>query len=372
MNDFALGAFELSSDDTALLKSLTTLAAHKLRANWLWTDDITKAHIVVMPGSQQDEMLAREERLVALGGPQHPILLIDADASNVPGRLALRHPARVSDIVHCLEAAQIMIQSREALQSRLASLPQGLVWVEPHPEAVSVIDVTSIDESGSPVRHHTSLYSAVEAQFASRCEGVFSIRGNDWEPIYVLPARRQFLSLTDVLSNVQAGVEKLRGALSRHAGSVVVEEIIDIDLLCDVLRRRPEPGYRLVWLSAITLPAHLQTQYIDPAKSYLLKRTPSFSDLMHSEADLQMAAVLTQMPLNARGLALLSGASISGARSFLMACYASGLLMSNHSRNAANSTNTGLKVASSVAADSVDNLSSTDATSAAPPPAPPR
>lgn len=332
MNDFALSTFEVLPDDTALLKSLLTLAAHKTRANWRWTDDVAAANVVVIPGSLQDEMLAREARLGLAGGPQHPILLVDANASNVPGRLALRRPLRVGDIVYCLEAAQIMIQSREALKSKFATLPQGLVWVEPHPEAVSVIDITSIDESGSPIQHHTSLYSAVAAQFALRREGVFSIRGNDWEPIYVLPARRQFLSLTDALSNVQAGVEKLRGALSHHAGSVVVEEIIDIDLLCDVLRRRPEPGYRLMWLAAITLPAELQTQYIDPAKSYLLKRAPDFSDLMHSEADLRMAAALVQIPLNARGLALLSGASISGARSFLMACYASGLLMSNHSR----------------------------------------
>jgi hypothetical protein len=338
LNDFALGAFELSAEDTALLKSLMTLAAHKTRANWRWTDDVASANVVVIPGSLQDEMLAREARLSLAGGPQHPILLVDADASNVPGRLALRRPARVSDIVHCLEAAQIMIQSREAVKLKFATLPQGLVWVEPHPDAVSVIDITSIDESGGPIQHHTSLYSAVAEQFALRREGVFSIRGNDWEPIYVLPARRQFLSLTDVLSNVQVGVEKLRSALSRHSGSVVVEEIINIDLLCDVLRRRTEPGYRLVWLSAITLPAQLQTQYIDPAKSYLLKRTPDFSDLMHSEADLRMAAVLTQMPLNARGLALLSGASIAGARSFLMACYASGLLMSNHSQSAAKSS----------------------------------
>lgn len=329
VNDFALGAFELSSDDRALMKSLMTLTTHKLRANWLWTDDVMAANVVVMPGSVQDEMLAREARLAAAGGPAHPILMIDADSGNVAGRLAIRRPARVGNIAHCLDAAQIMIRSREALKSRFAALPKGLVWVEPHPDAVSVIDITSIDESGDPIQHHTSLYSAIAAAFASRREGVFSIRGNAWEPIYVLPARRQFLSLTDVLSNVQAGVEKLRGALSRHTGSVVVEEIIDIDLLCDVLRRRPEPGYRLVWLSAITLPAHLQTQYIDPAKNYLLKRTPDFSDLMHSEADLRMAAVLTQMPLNARGLALLSGSSISGARSFLMACYASGLLMSN-------------------------------------------
>jgi hypothetical protein len=332
LNDFALGTFELSSEDTALLKSLMTLAAHKARANWRWADDVAAANVVVIPGSLQDEILAREARLGLAGGPQHPILLVDADASNVPGRLALRRPPRVSDIVHCLEAAQIMIQSREAVKSKFATFPQGLVWVEPHQDAVSVIDITSIDESGGPIQHHTSLYSAVAAQFALRREGVFSIRGNDWEPIYVLPARRQFLSLTDVLSNVQVGVEKLRNALSHHAGSVVVEEIIDIDLLCDVLRRRPEPGYRLLWLAAITLPAQLQIQYIDPAKSYLLKRTPDFSDLMHSEADLRMAAVLTQMPLNARGLALLSGASISGARSFLMACYASGLLMSNNSR----------------------------------------
>lgn len=333
MNDFALGAFELSSEDTALLKSLMTLAAHKTRANWQWTDDVASANVVVIPGSLQDEMLAREARLSLAGGAQHPILLLNADAGNVPGRLALRRPARVSEIVHCLEAAQIMVQSREAVKLKFATLPQGLVWVEPHPEAVSVIDITSIDESGGPIQHHTSLYSAVAAQFDLRREGVFSIRGNDWEPIYVLPARRQFLSLTDVLSNVQVGVQKLRNALSHHSGSVVVEEIIDIDLLCDVLRRRTEPGYRLLWLAAITLPAQLQTQYIDPAKSYLLKRTPNFSDLMHSEADLRMAAVLTQMPLNARGLALLAGASISGARSFLMACYASGLLMSNNSKD---------------------------------------
>jgi hypothetical protein len=335
LNDFALSAFELSSDDTALLKSLMTLAANKMRANWVWTDDVGAANVVVIPGSLQDEMLAREARLALAGGPPNPILILDAAASDVPGRLALRRPPRVSDIVHCLEAAQIMIQSRDALKLKFATLPQGLVWVEPHTDAVSVIDITSIDESGSPIQHHTSLYSAVAAQFASRREGVFSIRGNDWEPIYVLPARRQFLSLTDVLSNVQAGVERLRAALSHHAGSVVVEEIIDIDLLCDVLRRRPEPGYRLMWLAAITLPAELQTQYIDPAKSYLLKRSPHFSDLMHSEADLRMAAVLTQMPLNARGLALLASASVSGARSFLMACYASGLLMSNHSRGGA-------------------------------------
>lgn len=330
VNDFAISAYELSSDDTALLKSLMGLAAHKTRANWRWTDDIATANVVVIPGSLQDEMLAREARLAAAGGPQHPILMIDAGASNVAGRLALRRPPRVGDIVHCLEAAQIMIQSREAVKSKFATLPKGLVWVEPHSDAVSVIDITSIDETGGPIQHHTSLYSAVAAEFAQRREGVFSIRGNDWEPIYVLPARRQFLSLTDALSNVQAGVEKLRTSLSRHSGSVVVEEIIDIDLLCDVLRRRVEPGYRLVWLAAITLPAALQTQYIDPAKSYLLKRSPDFPDLMHSEADLRMAAVLTQMPLNARGLALLSGASISGARSFLMACYASGLLMSKH------------------------------------------
>jgi len=331
LNDFALGAFELSSEDSALLKSLTVLAAQKTRANWLWTNDVKSASVVVIPGSLQNEMLAREARLGLAGGPQQPILLMDADASNIAGRLALRRPPRVSDIVHCLEAAQIMIQSREAVKSKFATLPQGLVWVEPHQDAVSVIDITSIDESGDPVQHHTSLYSAVAAQFALRREGVFSIRGNDWEPIYVVPARRQFLSLTDMLSNVQVGVEKLRSALSHHAGSVVVEEIIDINLLCDVLRRRTEPGYRLLWLAAITLPEQLQSQYIDPAKSYLLKRAPNFSELMHSEADLRMSTVLTQMPLNARGLALLSGASISGARSFLMACYASGLLMSNSS-----------------------------------------
>jgi hypothetical protein len=328
LNDFAISAYELSSDDTALLKSLMGLAAHKTRANWRWVDDVESANVVVIPGSLQDEMLAREARLAAAGGPAHPILMIDANAGNVAGRLALRRPPRVGDIAHCLEAAQIMIQSREALKSKFTTLPKGLVWVEPHPDAVSVIDITSIDESGNPIQHHTSLYSAVAAEFSRRRDGVFSIRGNDWEPIYVLPARRQFLSLTDALSNVQTGVEKLRSALSRHSGSVVVEEIIDIDLLCDVLRRRVEPGYRLVWLAAITLPAELQTQYIDPSKNYLLKRTPDFPDLMHSEADLRMAAALSQMPLNARGLALLSGASISGARSFLMACYASGLLMS--------------------------------------------
>lgn len=330
LNDFAISAYELSSDDTALLKSLARLAAHKTRANWRWVDDVVSANVVVIPGSLQDEMLAREARLAAAGGPAHPILMIDANAGNVAGRLALRRPMRVGDIAHCLEAAQIMIQSREALKSKFSTLPKGLVWVEPHPDAVSVIDITSIDESGNPIQHHTSLYSAVAAEFSRRRDGVFSIRGNDWEPIYVLPARRQFLSLTDALSNVQTGVEKLRSALSRHSGSVVVEEIIDIDLLCDVLRRRVEPGYRLVWLAAITLPTELQSQYIDSSKSYLLKRMPDFPDLMHSEADLRMAAALSQMPLNARGLALLSGASISGARSFLMACYASGLLMSKH------------------------------------------
>ncbi len=330
MNDFAISAYELSSDDTALLKSLIGLAAHKTRANWRWTEDIASANVVVIPGSLQDEMLAREARLLAAGGPQHPILMIDAEASNVVGRLALRRPMRVGDIVHCLEAAQIMIQSREAVKSKFATMPKGLVWVEPHSDAVSVIDITSIDEAGDPIQHHMSLYSAVAAEFARRREGVFSIRGNDWEPIYVLPARRQFLSLTDALSNVQAGVEKLRASLSRHSGSVVVEEIIDIDLLCDVLRRRVEPGYRLVWLAAITLPAELQTQYISPTKNYFLKRQPDFADLLHSEADLRMAAALSQMPLNSRGLSLLAGASISGARSFLMACYASGLLMSKH------------------------------------------
>jgi hypothetical protein len=336
VNDFTISTYELSSDDAALLKSLMVLAAHKTRANWRWTDDIATANVVVIPGSLQDEMLAREARLAAAGGPPQPILMIDARASNVAGRLALHRPPRVGDIVRCLEAAQIMIQARETVKSKFATLPKGLVWVEPHSDAVSVIDITSIDETGDPIQHHTSLYSAVAAEFARRREGVFSIRGNDWEPIYVLPARRQFLSLTDapgntlgnVPGNMQADVEKLRGALLRHSGSVVVEEIIDIDLLCDVLRRRVEPGYRLVWFAAITLPAELQTQYISPIKNYFLKRQPDFADLMHSEADLRMAAALSQMPLNSRGLSMLAGASISDARSFLMACYASGLLMS--------------------------------------------
>ena len=328
MKTFALSAYETSADDQAMLKSLMRLAADKTRAKWVWADDVASADLVVTRSGSDADNAAREARLLAAGGPPHPVFLVEANAANVPGRLALHRPLRVTDIVHCLEAAHIMIQARNAINSKAASFPQGLVWVEPHPDSVSVIDVTSIDESGAPIQHHTSLYSAVASQFALRREGVFSIRGRDWEPIYVLPARREFLSLTDSLVDVRAGVEKLRASLSQHSGSVVAEEVIDINLLCDVLHRRPEPAYRLIWLAAITLPPRFQTQYIDPTKSYLLKRLPNFTDLMHSEADLRMAAVLTQTPLNARGLALLSGASMSGARSFLMACYASGLLMS--------------------------------------------
>lgn len=80
--------------------------------------------------------------------------------------------------------------------------------------------------------------------------------------------------------------------------------------------RRPEPGYRLIWLAAITPPPNFQTQYSDPAKHYLLKRLPDFHDLMHSEANLRMAAILLETPLNSRGFSLLAGASLAGAAWF--------------------------------------------------------
>ncbi len=328
MNSFALSAYNLSLEECALLKSLVILAAEKTRAPWTWTDDIASADVVVTTGTTAGRLSAHEDTLRAMGGPPHPVFIIDANAPDITDRLVLHRPLRLGDIGHRLEAAQIMIQSRRLIDSKAAILPQGLVWVEPHPDPVSVIDITSIDESGSPIQHHTSLYSAVASAYEVQREGVFSIRGRLWETIYVLPARRQFLSLTDHWADIHAGVEKLRSTLSHHSGSVVVEEVIDINLLCNVLRRRPEPGYRLIWLSAITLPPNFQTQYIDPGKYYLLKRLPDFHDLMHSEADLRMAAILLETPLNARGLSLLAGASLAGARSFLMACYASGLLLS--------------------------------------------
>ncbi len=334
MNSFALSSYNLSIEETALLKSLVILAAEQARAPWTWTDDIPNSDVVVTMATttaattNTGPLAAHEDALSAMGAPPNPIFVVDANAPAVADRLLLRRPLRARDIAHCLEAAQIMVQSRQIIESKAASLPQGLVWVEPHPDPVSVIDITSIDESGSPIQHHTSLYSAVASAYEVKREGVFSIRGRQWETIYVLPARRQFLSLTDHWVDIHAGVEKLRSTLSLHSGSVVVEEVIDINLLCNILRRRPEPGYRLIWLAAITLPPNFQKQYIDPGKCYLLKQLPDFHDLMHSEADLRMAAILLETPLNARGLSLLAGASLAGARSFLMACYASGLLLS--------------------------------------------
>ncbi len=99
MNSFALGAYNLSLEERALLKSLVILAAEKTRARWTWTDDIACSDLVVTAAATE-RLAAHEDTVSAMGGPPHPVFIIDANAPDITDRLVLRRPLRVGAIGH--------------------------------------------------------------------------------------------------------------------------------------------------------------------------------------------------------------------------------------------------------------------------------
>ena len=85
VNSFALSAYNLSLEESALLKSLIVLAAKKSRAAWRWTDDITDADVIVTMATttattaNTGPLSAHEDMLSAMGAPPNPIFIIDAN-----------------------------------------------------------------------------------------------------------------------------------------------------------------------------------------------------------------------------------------------------------------------------------------------------
>jgi hypothetical protein len=288
MPQFRVSAFELNHHDRALVASLMALAESKTRGEWFWVDNIAAADVVFASIGANQDHAALEERLAADGGPRRPIYLVDTDTAPIEGRLTMQRPPRLADVIRCLNASQSLIETRSSRAEKL--------------------DVTEFP----------SLYPALVSVFKSRAPGMFVLRSKTWEAIYVLPQQRMFLSVADD--------DTMRATLTAADGQVKIEPVSDEDELCRLLQRPAEPAGKLIWLAAITLPQTHQAGYIDPKRMYQLKRAPSLEGLMHREADVRMSSILTQTPMTARGLALLSGASTSGARSFLMAVYAAGLL----------------------------------------------
>ena len=68
MNSLALSAYNLSLEESSLLKSLVILAAEKTRARWRWTDDIGCSDLVVTAATT-GRLAAHEDTLSAMGGP---------------------------------------------------------------------------------------------------------------------------------------------------------------------------------------------------------------------------------------------------------------------------------------------------------------
>lgn len=297
MPQFRVSAFELNHHDRALVASLMALADGKTRGEWFWVDNIAAADVVFASSGADRDHAALEARLATDGGPQRPIYLIDADGAPIEGRLTMQRPPRLADVIRCLNASQSLVETRSS--------------------RAEALDVTEF----------SSLYPALVSVFKSRAPGMFVVRGKPWAPIYVLPQQRMFLSVEDD--------DTMRATLTATEGPVTIEPISDEDELCRLLQRPAEPAAKLIWLAAITLPQAHQAGYIDPKRMYQLKRTPSLEGLMHREADVRMSNILTETPMTARGLALLSGASTSGARSFLMATYAAGLLSTEKTAEAA-------------------------------------
>lgn len=296
MPQFRVSAFELNHHDRALVASLMALAEGKTRGEWFWVDNIAAADVVFVSIGADRDHAALEERLAADGGPQRPIYLIDNDSAPIDGRLTMQRPPRLADVIRCLNASQSLVETRSS--------------------RAEALDATEF----------SSLYPALVSVFKSRAPGMFVLRGKPWAPIFVLPQQRMFLSVEDD--------DTMRATLTATEGPVTIEPISDEDELCRLLQRPAEPAAKLIWLAAITLPQAHQAGYIDPKRMYQLKRTPSLEGLMHREADVRMSNILTQTPMTARGLALLSGASTSGARSFLMATYAAGLLSTEKTADA--------------------------------------
>jgi hypothetical protein len=288
MPQFRVSAFELNHHDRALVASLMALAESKTRGEWFWVDNIAAADVVFAPDSGNHDHVALEERLAADGGPQKPIYLVDAANAPIEGRLTMQRPPRLADVIRCLNTSQSLIEARSSRAEKLET------------------------------SEFSSLYPALVSVFKTRAPGMFVLRGKPWAPIYVMPMQRMFLSVADD--------DTMRATLTATDGPVTIESITDENELLRLLQGTAEPAAKLIWLAAITLPQAHQAGYIDAKRMYQLKRSPSLEGLMHREADLRMSNILTETPMTARGLALLSGASTSGARSFLMAAYAAGLL----------------------------------------------
>ncbi len=267
------------------------LVEGKTRAMWEWVDNVAAADVVICGTSSAADRPITEARLIDDGGPLCPIYLTEPTTPVFPARLRMHHPLRLGELVRALNASQVLIETRATSAAH-----------EPEGDAV----------------RYASLYAALMSAFKARKPGLFAVRVNAWESIYILPQHRQFLSV--------ASDDTMRAMLTQISSTVSITRVTDELELCELLQRSAEPAHKLVWLAAITMPAAQQAPYIDPKKLYQLKRLPKFDGVMHREADLRMADTLMQTSMTARGVALLSGASISGARTFLMACYAAGML----------------------------------------------
>ena len=68
MNSLALSAYNLSLEESSLLKSLVILAAEKTRTRWRWTDDIGSSDLVVTAATT-GRLVAHEDTLSAMGSP---------------------------------------------------------------------------------------------------------------------------------------------------------------------------------------------------------------------------------------------------------------------------------------------------------------
>jgi hypothetical protein len=306
MRQFRLSAFELNHHDRALVRSLLELAEGKTRAEWFWLDNVAFADVVICAADSDDERAAVEARLAADGGPIEPIYLVEPDSPPVKDRLTIARPPRLANLIRWLNATQVLISMRTAQHD-------------------------SDDASATGGVTFPSIYAALLDAFQKKAPGIFAVRGKPWETIYILPQLRQYLSFA-------ATDDAMRATLSQSEGQVYVEPVRDAETQRTLLQRQMESARKLVWLAAITLPQIHQIGHIDPKKMYQLKRLPRFEGLMHREADLRMANTLMQTPMTVRGLALLSGASTSGARSFLMACYAARLLRSDKSQTGETTT----------------------------------
>jgi hypothetical protein len=293
MPQLRISAFELNHHDRALISSLLELAQGKTRSEWFWVDNISVADVVIATATT-DTRHAIEERLAHDGGPPSPIYLVNPQDA-MSDRLYMLRPPRLADIIRCLNAAQVLIETRKGLGEKP--------------------DITEF----------SSIYPALVAMYRSRATGLYVIRGKPWAPIHILPSQRTYFSVADD--------DTMRATLTRTEGAVTVEAVTDEPTLLQLVQQIAEPAAKLIWLAAITLPHAHQIGYIDPKKMYQLKRIPKLDGLMHREADVRMANILSQTAMTARGLALLSGASTSGARSFLMATYAAGMLSAEKSRD---------------------------------------